>query len=59
MDATCKIFRLFYTLKIRNGWYFFQAKSVPIVNDLLTSNNYLKEKFVFLRSHVGFRVNLT
>ena len=58
MDITFRIFRLFYLLKMRDNWYFFPAKSVSIVNHLLTSHKHWKE-FIYIRSCVGFKVDLT
>ena len=58
VEPTSKVFRLFYRLKAKEGWYFFLGRGRKVVIGNPTSVKNWKGRFVRLRRDEGFRVSL-
>ena len=50
---------MFYSLKSKDEFDFFQSKGAPLVVDILDINKGWKKQFVRLSSPNGFKVDLT
>ena len=55
---TYKLFRMFYSLKRRDKFHFFQLGGKPLVIDLCRSNKHWKEKFIQFKCSGGLGVNM-
>ena len=58
MVPTFELFRWFYSLKRREGWYFFQSRVNPLVAYLFNSHKSWRGKFIRLKLPGGFRAPL-
>ena len=58
VEPTSRVFRLFYHLKAKGGWYFFSGRGRKVVVGNPTSVKNWKERFVRMRREEGFGVSL-
>ena len=58
MATFFELFRRFYSLKQRKGWYFFQSRGANLVTHLSDSHKDWKGKIIKLKSPCGFGMSL-
>ena len=58
VEPTSRVFKLFYRLKAKGGWYFFSGRGRKVVVGNPTSVKNWKGRFVCMRREKGFGVSL-